>query len=239
MLVVRYIPPDRIGFEEVRLETGDVLKVGRDSAQCEIVLYEADLTISRAHIFLEERDDGVRVFNNNRSEAVELAASGHSGMDLGPKEGHTLPGSGWVKIPGGHTIEFELSRVGKNDLIGSTSDTTTTRTNDPFDAWEQLYDGYRKTLTALVAAWFIDDFAEIPYRTPASNKQIARLLGVSLSAANKKLDRSKDRLERLLAQEFVGEPGRHKVAEWVISNKFVTKGEVEELPGIDRLVRRC
>ena len=46
-------------------------------------------------------------------------------------------------------------------------------------------------------------------------------------------------LDELTAgQEFIGEQGKLQIARWVIANRFVSKPDVEELPGFDRLPRR-
>ena len=238
MLVVRYISPDRIDFEEVRLETGELLLIGRAPGEGGIELYEADREISRIAVELSEVADGVRVRNRNRWTHVEFGASGSIGTDLPPGEAHTLAGSGWVLIPDGHLIEFEFFGVEEGDPNDPPSNTTMTCTLRPTGAWEQLYPNYRQTCTALVVAWFIDDFIDIPYQTPASNPQVAVLLGVTLSAANNKLDRTKSRLGRLLDQEFIGEQGKLQIARWVTNSRFVIRSDVEELPGIDRLARR-
>jgi hypothetical protein len=169
---------------------------------------------------------------------VEFGASGSIGTDLPPGEAHTLAGSGWVLIPDGHLIEFEFFGVEEDDPNDPPSNTTMTCTLRPTGAWEQLYPNYRQTCTALVVAWFIDDFIDIPYQTPASNPQIAVLLDVTLPAANNKLDRTKSRLGRLLDQEFIGEQGKLQIARWVTNSRFVIRSDVEELPGIDRLARR-
>ena len=238
MLVVHYTPPDGIGSEKVSLEMGDVLVIGRAPGEGGIELYEASREISRTAVEISEDAAGVRVRNLNRFAHVELGRSGYAGADLPPRESHTLDGNGWVLIPDGHRIEFERFGVSEDSPIDSLEDTTVTCTATPPEAWNQLYLTYRQTCSALVVAWFVDDLLDIPYQTPASNAQIAVLLDVTLPAANNKIDRTKSRLERSLDQEFIGEQGKLQIARWVIANRFVSKPDVEELPGFDRLARR-
>ncbi len=237
MLVVRYTPPDGIDFEEMRIEAGEPLVIGRAPGDGGIKLYDADREVSRVAVEITEVADGVRIQNRNRWAHIEYCKTGFTGVDLPPGESHTLAGNGRVSIPDGHQIEFALVREKDDGPVDPSPDTLMTIAASPINAWEQLHPSYRQTCSALVVAWFTDDFVDIPYQTPASNHQIAVLLDVTLSAANKKLDRTKDRLECSLDQEFVGEQGKLQIARWVTTNRFVTSSDIEELPGISRLAR--
>jgi|TARA_B100000315_G_scaffold243398_1_gene266730 hypothetical protein len=239
VLVVRYTPPDEITHDEVSVEPGDLVVVGRDPGEDGIVLYEADRTISRAAVELSEVEDGVRIRNRNRYIHVELFFGDHPSQLLQPREAHTLPGDGKVVIPDGHLIEFELSHKEEDDSVSfSSSETTRTHGRSDQDIWHGLFVTRRQVLTALVAAHFIDDFIDIPYRTEPTNPQLVVLCDSTLPAIRNRLDRARRQLEVELDQEFIGEHGRHQIAQWMIAFRLVTRTDVLALPGIDHLPRR-
>ena len=124
-LVVRYTPPDELDFDEVVLQSGDVLVIGRHPGPEGIELYEADRTISRVAVELSLVDDGVRVRNRNRYLSIQLGNLDYAGMDLAPGEAHTLSRSGWVTIPDQHQIKFELSGSAPGDPTTTLSGSTT------------------------------------------------------------------------------------------------------------------
>ena len=84
-----------------------------------------------------------------------------------------------------------------------------------------------------MVAWFIKDLREIQGGTTPTNQQLALLLGLgSLSSANKKIERTKERLGDCLGRDFIGDLGKVALAEWVHANDFVTKDDIDDLPGL-------
>jgi len=231
-MTVRYMPPDGQNVEERSLGPGEVLSIGRSPRNDGITLLEADRGISRTVIELELEAGGVRVTNTSTYLTVELGPKGLAGSSLRQKESHIVNGDGWVSIRDDHLIEFEV--LGTLEVRRSPpSPGAVTDTGLDQSCWAALHENYKQVCVGLVVAWFIKDLREIQGGTTPTNQQLKQLLGLgSLSSANHRIERTKAALAAALGRDFIGDQGKLALAKWVYVNDFVTRDNIDDLPGL-------
>jgi len=252
-LRVRYLPPDQQNAEERHLGVGELLVIGRSPGPDGLQLVDADSGIGRGAVTLELRHDGVRITNAMRWLPVQYGPQGLAPRDLAPREAATISENGSLSIvsEAEHLIGFEID--GPLDQVDQDFAAWGSVTSGGHEqtVFNQLDTRRQQTCHALVVAWFIFDFRDIPPRTPTGNQYVGIALEVTRSAADNKIERTTRDLGNWLCNEdrdydhrpcrhdheFVGVRGKDQLCQWLILHRLVTSDEIDALPGLDDLVR--
>ena len=235
-LLVRYEPPDEGPGGEWTLAEEEPLLFGRAPDEDGVCLHEADQDVSHNACQIILWPDGVRITNRNRNLLITIGPEDLAGSDLIPGESRTVQGSGWIHIRGPgdpHRITFRI--VGElSEPAYSPGDGPVTLVGADREAWESLGDPYKEVCAGIFAAWIYDDLENIPSRTVPDNNNLGRLLDVGETAARRKLDHTFDNLRDSTGNPFAGHQRKNELAEWLKTFDFVSREDVDRLPGLRR-----
>ena len=263
-------PDDQVA-EPFRLRSGQMVHIGRRPRGLpgrRIVLVGATDQVSRNAAQVTFSDNQVTVRHlPSASPGVETAPfsctpDGGRAHVLSAGQTYTFAGPGEFRIPdaeGNHVLRLEFDVPATVARPGPSSGGSTNGTvDDPNrEEWKELCRGSdlrRQACTALVAAYFIDDFERIKHRTLPNNKQIDLLMGRRrggaklLSDTRRILDPrqrdymnlGQDRIDRgrRIDRPMRGDSGgtedwvRLQLANWILDYGLVRLEDVEALPGL-------
>ena len=233
-LFVTYFSTLRKSSEVRELGLNETLLIGRAPSTGGLRLYEAEFHISRISVEVELTKEGVRIKNLNSLDTtpVVVKAKDDPSQRLSIGEVRIIPKDCEIVIDSDHRLMCEVKiELNLPEVLGRDAPVTMTREKFSFG---DLFPTYRELCAALVVSWFFEDLNGIPPRTVPTTAQLQILLDCETSnAASHRVENARNRINEDLEQDFYGQGSRQEMADWIMLHRYVTRADVEKLPGID------